>query len=334
MKITRRTALGAGLAGLGTFAIGGRARAAAPSQIVVTHYAAQLYGAPYTLAQDKGWFKEAGVNISGIISSKGGSTSVRNLMAGDTLFGEVALSAALAAIKEGLPVKIISTGTDGDTGYMCTRMGMKIETVDDVRGKRLGFTRPDSVTESMMLNLLGQLGLTRKDVQMIATGDVAGSAVALESNQIDIASIDEPIFANQTVKLKKSYQRLTWLNAKLPVCTQTVGIATTENIEKNGDALKAMLAARKRGSQWFYNNLDAAGKQLADDYDMDPAVCAAAIKNTLTLSPRWWNDGPFDMKKMNNMAAALGAVHLIETPVKWNEVMDLRFIDPADRPAI
>jgi NitT/TauT family transport system substrate-binding protein len=279
-------------------------------------------------------YKEAGVTISGITSSKGGSTSVRNLMAGETLFGEVALSAALAAIKEGMPIKIVSTGTDGDTGVMCTRVGMKIQTPDDLRGKRLGYTRPQSVTESMMLGLLATLGLTRNDVTMVATGDIAGSAVALESNQIDMASIDEPIYSNKTVREKKTYQRLPWLNAKMPKCTQTVGIATIENIEKNGAALKAMLTARKRASQWFYANEAEATKLLADSYDIDPVVVASAIKNTLELSPHWWNDGPFDMVAMNNMADALGAVKLLTLPVNWGAVMDLRFIDPADRPAI
>jgi NitT/TauT family transport system substrate-binding protein len=324
----------AGLAAAGTVGRIRRSAAAAPTEIVVTHYAAQLYGAPYTIALEKGWFKEAGVNVTGITSSKGGSTSVRNLMSGETLFGEVALSAALAAIKEGLPIKIISTGTDGDTGLMCTRVGMKIETAADLKGKRLGYTRPQSVTESMMLGLLTSLGLTRDDVTMIATGDIAGSAIALENNQIDMASIDEPIYSNKTVREKKTYQRLAWLNAKMPKCTQTVGIATIDNIEKNGNALRAMLAARQRGSQWMYANLPAATKLMADSYDMEEVVVDSAIKNTLGLSPRWWNDGRFDMVAMNNMAAALGAVKLLTLPVDWGSVMDLRFIPDADRPAI
>ena len=333
MDLNRRS-LVAGLAAAGTIGRIAPSFAAAPSEIVVTHYAAQLYGAPYTIAQEKGWFKEAGVNVEGITSSKGGSTSVRNLMAGETLFGEVALSAALAAIKEGLPIRIISTGTDGDSGFMCTRMGVKIETADDLRGKRLGYTRPQSVTESIMLGLLTALGLTRNDVKMVATGDVAGSAVALENDQIDLASIDEPIYSNKTVREKKVYQRLPWLNAKIPRCTQTVGIATLDNIEKNGPALKAMLTARKRGAQWFYANLPEATKLLAEAYDTPEVVVASAIKNTLALSPRWWNDGAFDMAAMNNMAAALGAVKLITLPVDWSAVMDLRFVDPAERPAI
>src|SRR6476469_5910606 len=86
----------------------GLAGAARGEEIVVTHYASLLYGTPYAVALDKGYFKQAGVDISSILTSKGGGTSVRNMMAGDTLFAEVALPAALSAFKEGFPITSIT----------------------------------------------------------------------------------------------------------------------------------------------------------------------------------------------------------------------------------
>ena len=95
--------------------------------IVVTHYGSLLYGVPYAIAMEKGWFKEAGVDVNGILTSKGGGTSVRNMMAGDTLFAEVALPAALSAIREGFNIKILSGGTDGSSGFWVTRVGEAID---------------------------------------------------------------------------------------------------------------------------------------------------------------------------------------------------------------
>jgi NitT/TauT family transport system substrate-binding protein len=71
----------------------GAATTARTEDLVVTHYASLLYGTPYAVALDKGYFKEAGVDVTGILTSKGGGTSVRNMMAGDTLFAEVAVPA-------------------------------------------------------------------------------------------------------------------------------------------------------------------------------------------------------------------------------------------------
>src|SRR5262245_42462492 len=127
-------------AALRTFALAcfglAAAAAARAEDIVVTHYGSLLYGVPYAIALDQGWFKETGVDVKGILTSKGGGTSVRNMMAGDTLFAEVALPAALSAIKEGFNIKILSGGTDGSSGFWVTRPGEAIDKPEDLKGKR------------------------------------------------------------------------------------------------------------------------------------------------------------------------------------------------------
>jgi len=46
------------------------ATAARAEDLVVTHYASLLYGTPYAVGLDKGYFKEAGVDVTGILTSK------------------------------------------------------------------------------------------------------------------------------------------------------------------------------------------------------------------------------------------------------------------------
>ena len=66
-------------------------------EISVTQWGASLYGAPYAVAMEKGLFKQAGIDITGILGSGGGGTTVRNILASPTPYGEVAIGAALAA---------------------------------------------------------------------------------------------------------------------------------------------------------------------------------------------------------------------------------------------
>ena len=56
--------------------------------ILVTQYKADPSGAPYGIAIDKGFFKKAGVDITGVISGEGGGTSVRAVIASDLGYGE------------------------------------------------------------------------------------------------------------------------------------------------------------------------------------------------------------------------------------------------------
>src|SRR6478672_5827399 len=92
--------------GLATLALPARAET-----ITVTHWGSAFYGAPYAVAMAKGFFKKHGVDVTGILTSAGGGTSVRNTLAGDLPYGEVALSAAVEAIKNGIPLRIIGSGT-------------------------------------------------------------------------------------------------------------------------------------------------------------------------------------------------------------------------------
>ena len=50
--------------------------------LTVTHFGQGMYGVPFAVAKDKGWFKEmAGLDVSGFITSAGGGTTIRNALA-------------------------------------------------------------------------------------------------------------------------------------------------------------------------------------------------------------------------------------------------------------
>ena len=119
--------------------------------ITVTHWGAQFYGAPYAVAREKGFFKEAGVDISGFLTSTGGGTSVRNTLASDLPYGEVALSAALEAIKAGQPLKIVNSGVEsiGDLLWIA-KANSPLTGIKDLLGKRVGFTSPGSVSNTLL----------------------------------------------------------------------------------------------------------------------------------------------------------------------------------------
>ncbi|MGC1092138.1 MAG: hypothetical protein WA905_05335, partial [Pseudolabrys sp.] len=56
-------------------------------EIAVGNYGSSANGMPFGVALAKGYFQEEGANVTGIIASEGGGTSVRNAMAG-VAYGE------------------------------------------------------------------------------------------------------------------------------------------------------------------------------------------------------------------------------------------------------
>lgn len=108
MTSTLKARIGA-LAFAGTI---GLAAPAAAEEISVSHWDVTMYGAPYAVAMDKGFFRQAGVDLTGILTSKGGGTTVRNVLASDLPYGEVALAAVITAIREGIDIKIVNSGVN------------------------------------------------------------------------------------------------------------------------------------------------------------------------------------------------------------------------------
>ncbi len=304
--------------------------AAAPraEDIVVTHYGSLLYGVPYAIAMEKGWFKEAGVDVTGILTSKGGGTSVRNMMAGDTLFAEVALPAALSAIKEGFNIKILSGGTDGRSSFWVTRVGEAIDKPADLKGKRFVYSRPKSVSESVTLAALNSWNVPVSDVKMIAIGDFGAGLTALEHNKVDVAIIPEPIYS-QKEKAGVKYKVIPWLDEKLPAYTQTVTIATDETIAKRPDKLRAVIEARRKGVEFLYANPKESAAILAKAYNLPPDVAANALSNIIKMNPTWWSRGELKQPLMEAMAEALGSVGALQLPIDWKAAIQPGFVPAA-----
>ena len=77
---------------------------AAPShaeQIAVGNFGVSANGMPFAVAVEKGYFKAEGIDVSGIITSAGGGTSLRNMLAGGVPYGEVNPGVVIAAIQQG-----------------------------------------------------------------------------------------------------------------------------------------------------------------------------------------------------------------------------------------
>src|SRR5262249_53157516 len=88
---------------VGTFAM----RPAAAEDIVVSNYGISANGMPFAVALAKRYFQEEGADVTGIVSSQGGGTSLRNMMGGGIAYAEANPGVTGVRIKQGAALKII-----------------------------------------------------------------------------------------------------------------------------------------------------------------------------------------------------------------------------------
>ena len=93
--------------------------------------------------------------------------------------------------------------------------------------------------------LLQAAGYTEADAELVKTGGFGEGIAALDSGQIDVAPITEPLWS----KVKDKYRAVVVASEVLPPLDNVVGVTTVEMAEKKGDFIRAVIRARRKAVQ-------------------------------------------------------------------------------------
>lgn len=297
---------------------------ASADEISVTQWGQSLYGAPFAVGMDKGLFKLAGIDITGILGSGGGGTTVRNILASPTPYGEVALSAALAAAQQDLDIVIVNVGTRTVAdSTLVTMPGSDIKSIQDVLGKKVAITSPKSSSEMIFLMELKQSGIDASQVSRVAAGGYPPALTMLEQGAVSAAALIEPL----SIIRKDRYRTVAAAKDILPPMTTSVGITTRAFAKENGLKLRAIIAGRRAAVEAIYKDPDGAADVLQRMWKFDAAIAKEAVHNM--IGPKMWSLGGFDRAELDRAAGGLKLIGELKQDIDWSSVIDQSFL-PAD----
>src|SRR5436305_12044139 len=232
--------------------------------LLVTQYKNDPSGAPYGIALEKGFFKNRGLDVTGIVSGAGGGSSVRNAMASELGYGDVTAAPVIAAAEQGQDIKIVSFTSRSLADLVLIVMpNSPIKTPADLKGKKFGISNPKSLGEMMGVLVMEKAGLKQGDVQMTALGSLSGALTALENGVVDATSI--PVILFRTRGGESKYRVL--VSPKdLPLIPSQLGMATGKAMKEWPDKLRAIQTARREGTKFIYDHTDEAIDILAQVY--------------------------------------------------------------------
>jgi NitT/TauT family transport system substrate-binding protein len=296
-------------------------------QIVVSNYGIAANGMPYAVAMEKGFFKQEGADVTGILSSNGGGTTIRNLLGGNLDYGEVDLAGTVTAIEQGNDLRIISDNvlTVGEFVW-AVKPDSPIKSLAEFKGHKIGYTNPRSTSQALNVLLVQTIGLTQADVDPVKVGGFGEQVVALDIGAIDVATLADPVWSKNSAKLRTVVRAA---DALPPLCN-VIGVATGKAIAEHGDFLRAVLRARRKAVEFMYSNPDEAGDIVAKVYDLDPAIARQAVHNLTTMAAGatrpYWGAGRFDLTGMNSMIAAQRSVGAYSGTPDWEKMIDRSFL--------
>lgn len=175
------------------------------------------------LAQHKGWFKNAGLDVE-MEDGNGSVTTVQIVGASDQFdVGHASLASMMIARDKGLPVKAVAVFARlSDVGLLVPQ-GAGIKGPKDLKGKKVAYTA-GSLEAPFIDAFLAAGGLKKSDVELINV-DAAGKAATYAAGRTDAAFSTIPFFLPVVSQTRPSEAiRFADYNLNMP----SFGLFTTE----------------------------------------------------------------------------------------------------------
>ena len=295
-----------------------------PSQaykLAVSQYGRVTATLPWAVATEKGYFEAEGIKIDQIIAGMGGGTTLRNMLASDLPYGEVATSAALAAIRSGVDIVIVNTASShiGEIALVANPKS-NIRKMQDLAGKKAGFTNPKSTSELLLRLALKEAGMAGK-VEAISTGGFGAGLTALDTGGIDAAPLIDPILTLQPDR----YRVIFSFAGLIPRVTWLVGIAKRDFAQKNPELVRKLIRVRRKAVDYIYANRDDAMRIYAKVWNKKPEDVAKYFPKYFTYEGEW-SRGGFEKAALEKMSEGLQLVGDASGPIDWSKVIDQQYL--------
>ncbi|MFJ6076523.1 ABC transporter substrate-binding protein [Streptomyces sp. NPDC093065] len=274
---------------------GGGDEASATSFDIAVSNATELYSIPWLVGKDQGFFDERGVTIGKIVPSKGGGTTIRNMLSGDLPMADVGFTSVLESSDADMPLTVVSGATQSVYGldFYALDSNKQVRTIKDVRN--WAYTNPQSVTQALSFMLPRVAGATQ-EIERTSSGGVGEGVALLEAGDVDVAVVP-PSVAAKTGKFRMVVSSADYLEK----FQQSVITTTPEFAEHHPDTVKAVVEGYAQSVQFIRDNPGRAARLYADYIDIDTDAATDLVNKAVKYDN--WGAG-FDAEAIDQAVEA------------------------------
>jgi len=297
--------------------------ARAADRITITNYGINITTLPWAVALERGLFQREGVDIDGFVGSSGGGSAIRNMMASKIPFAEVSVPAAVAALQNGIELKIVYGALYhlGELSWM-VRKDSTIKSIADLRGRKVAYTSPQSVTEMVVRMVLDAHHIT-SDVTLIPAGSIEAAHVALDQGAVDAAPVEIPAFLSPPDKYRAVFRT----SVELPAVLTQVGVVTADYAKAHPDIVRKLVAVHRDAVAYMTAHPDDAVRVYDDVWCSSGNPVDAVLRRL--LADRYWSPGTINDAGLATMLRGMRLVGVLAGPFDLNAAIDRSYL-PAD----
>ncbi len=294
--------------------------------------------APIFIAQDKGYFREAGVDVELKFFDAAQPVAVA-ATSGDVDFGVTSLTAGFYNLAGKGALKIIGGMSHEKAGfpligYFATAKAYAagLKTPKDLAGKRIAMTQVGSSFHYSLGLLADKYGLKLREMRLLPMQSLSNVASALKGETVDAALL--PVSAARKLLDDGSIKLLGWVGEETPWQVGAV-FAAPKTLEKTALVTK-FIAAIARADREYHDVILAAvadGKAPINDKTR-PLLEIVAKYTNLPLEQVVGNcayidaDGRLDVKDVANQIAWLQRQGFVDKGVSADAILAKDFVKP------
>ncbi|WP_281887382.1 ABC transporter substrate-binding protein [Paenibacillus sp. YYML68] len=274
------------------------------------------------VAEDKGWFKEKGIEFK-FVPGAGGGDAIKNILTKQADIAFTDPGSLYFALDKGEKLRVIYNIYPQNVFNVVSLKSANIKEPKDLKGKKIGVYSLASGTRHNLLVLLSQAGLTEKDVTIVETG--VSNFAPLMQGQVDAtAATDTGLF---DAKLK-GLGDVDVLEVKQSLNVPSdVFVVTEETFQQKKELLKRFLEAYRQSADWMLKNpaeaAEAAVTKAIDGKDKARNEGIIKLRNDSTVSPETDKNGLgwLDAAVLQNGADLYKKLGLIQNDLKVSELV-------------
>ncbi len=236
-----------------------------------------------------------------------------------------ATGAAVKSVwKSGDPYVIVGGGVKSPSDiFWIVPENSSLRSVRDLVGKRVSYTSPGSVTEQVLILTLSRAGIDPASVQLIAAGGIGEGFALLKRGEVDACAMLPSSFTERA-----GFRVLFNAWDTVPNYFQTLILAHRRLVERNPEAIRSFLAARRWGVEQIQKDPEGAAQVYAKTANISPDLAREAIRFAGAERGRYYSDGRLDPEGLRLAEEGMRIAKEIgpDERVPWTQLVNQSFL--------
>lgn len=235
-------------------------------------------------AEEKGWFKEKGIDFA-FVPGAGGGDAIKSILSKQADIAFTDPGSLFFALDKGEELRVIYNIYPQNVFNIVSLKDKGIKEPKDLKGKKIGVYSLSSGTRHNLLVMLNQAGLTEKDVTIVETG--VSNFAPLIQGQVDATAATDTGLLDAKLKGLGDVQVMEVKNyLNVP---SDVFVVTEETFQQKKELLKSFLEVYRKSAEWMIQNPEAAAEvavaKAIDGKDKERNKEIIMLRNLSSVSP-------------------------------------------------